>query len=260
MIDYDTNQWLILNYPQAAGGKFLATCFMMFDKVANWAERELTADEIVSWYKSSMPTTETWFATEIDTPWSIPASRLWQRGAELTKNQFWEQFTPTPWFTYSWARKNYIVDFWHKPVRPVWWSNATWVNIDIDDYELYKKILFSKVFEYNPTTQTVIWTSQLPELGRPTAVKNKTIYQNQWVWDNVTDLNNFYHNVVLQHTCFKWQRPTNTDKLILLSELFDVDKLVEFLLQFEERLESKLNVECVKQIHTLWLNATHKLI
>lgn len=260
MIDYNTNQWMIMHYPQAAGGKFLATCFMMFDNVINWKGQDSTPEELVTWYKNSLPNTETWYATEIDTPWVIPASRLWPRGEELSSLDFWEAFTPTDWFTQNWNQKKFIVDFWHKPTKPLWWANALWINITIDDNELYKKILFTKVFEYNKEERSIVWTSQLPSLGRPEAVKNKAKYQNQWKWDNVDDLDHFYNNIVLQHECFQWSYPDASDKSIALSELFDVDKVVNFLLQFENKLLNNLNVSCVKQIHKHWISATNKLL
>lgn len=259
MIDYNTNQWIIMHYPQAAGGKFLSTCFMMFDNVTNWAEKEFMPSEIVNWYNNSIPESTTWFHTEIDTPWVLPASRLWPRGASLSSHDFWEQFTPTPWFTHSWNQKKYLVDFWHKPIKPAWWSNALWVNINIDNNELHRKLLFSKVFEYNPETKTVIWTSQVPNYGRTAAIANKAKYQNQCEWQGIDNLDDFYNTVVSTIECFKWDN-TTTDKSIALSELFDVDKVVNFLLQFEDQLHSKLDVACVRAIHKHWTDATNRLL
>jgi hypothetical protein len=260
MKDYNTNQWLILHYPQAAGGKFLAACFMMFDNVANWLGVEASAADISNWYVKSIETSDNWYASEIDTPWVLPASRLWDKGSNLSNNELWKMFEPNPWFTSSWQQKKTIVDFWHKPDIPAWWTNAKWVSIVVDDKLLYKRLLFSKVFQYNEQEQTMVWLSQIPGLGRPAAVQNKLKYKNQWVWNNVTSIDKFYDDVVCSIDCFKWVPDIQTPNSINLTALFDIDKLLDFLLKFEHQLSDNLNIAGVKQLHKHWTDATIKLL
>jgi len=260
MNNYNTNQWLILHYPQAAGGKFLASCFMMFSRVANWKGKEASPEEIVDWYVNSLKSPDNWYASEIDTPWVLPASRLFERGSHLSNNQFWQSFSPDLWFLQSWQQKKIIVDFWHKPIMPTWWSNANCVSIVIDDLKLYKKLLFSKVFQYNKQNHTMIWLSQIPSLGRPAANQNKLRYKNQWIWNDVKDLDEFYRDVICNIDCFKWIPTVSTSNSIALTELFDVNKLLTFLLKFENQFSDNLNINGVKQLHKYWADATTKLL
>ena len=36
MINYCTDQWLIVKYPCGSGGKFVINCLFLFDNIAHW--------------------------------------------------------------------------------------------------------------------------------------------------------------------------------------------------------------------------------
>jgi hypothetical protein len=258
--NYDTNKWILINYPPGAGGKFIAACLMLFGTVAHWSKKNMEPAQTVNWYKQSLPIdNEVWFQKEIDTPWVLPASRLWPRGANLSKDEFWEKFNNQvdPWFSQCYNNNKFIVDFWHKQQHPEWWSKPTWINLIIDDVDLYKDLLFSKVFNYNQSAQTVSWVSQRPELGRSTTLFYKSVYQNQWHWDNVKSRDEFYNNVIANIPGFNWDFDNvNLENHIKISDLFDVDRVENFLLKFETLLGSKLDQASFRKLHAHWVDTT----
>ena len=259
-MNYDTNKWIMVNYPPGAGGKFIAVCLMLFENVASWSKCNMTPEQTVNWYEQSLPLdNEVWFQKEIDTPWVLPASRLWPRGADLSKIEFWEKFNNQidPWFCQCYNDGKFIVDFWHKQQRPNWWTDPIWVNLVIDDLDLYKDLLFSKVFHYDHSAKKVTWVSQIPSLGRSTAVFYKAVYQNQWRWENVNSKDEFYNNVISKIPGFDWDfNSVNLENPIRISELFDTDKLENFFLQFETLLGSKLDRTSFRKLHSQWLEHT----
>lgn len=263
-MDYNNDRWIIIKYPPAAGGKFIAACLMLFDNVAHWSEYEHTSAETVEWYQHSLPGEhEIWFKKEIDTPWVLPASRLWPRGADLSKDEFWKKFDDqaTPWFRQCHQDNKFVVDFWHKQQKPCWWTHATWVNVVVDSVELYKDLLFSKVFNFDKQTKTVTWLSQAPGLGRPATLLNKSIFQNKWQWDNIESRDQFYEDVIVKINGFDWDFTyADLENHIFLSNLFDIDKLEKFLLKFESILNSKLDTVRLRDMHRTWVNSTNKQI
>lgn len=261
-MNYDTDRWILIKYPPGAGGKFIASCFMLFNNVAHWSTQTVTQEQTVAWYKTSLPNKkEIWFQKEIDTPWVLPASRLWPRGEELTKSEFWQKFNDDldPWFRKCHDDNKFIIDFWHKQQKPNWWSQATWVNIVVDNVNLYKDLLFSKVFDYNKETKTITWLSQLPNLGRPATLLNKSIFQNQWLWTDIESRDQFYNDVIVKIPGFAWDFSlVDLENHILLSEIFDVDKLETFLLKFEDIFKSNFNTHRFRELHQSWINATEQ--
>ena len=259
---YNTNQWIILNYPLGAGGKFLSSCFFQFSQVAHWARRSLTPEQTLLWYQGTLPVapTDPWSPSEIDTPWIIPASRAWPRGENLSEHEF-NQLLDVPdnqYLTQCWNNGQYLVDFWHKSNKPAWWTNAQWITIYIDDMALYKKLVCTKLFEYQPETNTVISHDQRPDIGRSVNQERKTLYKNQWKWNNVSSLDEFFDTQVTEMPWYRsWQfdqEPSGT--YIALTELFDVDKLYNFLLQFEDQMNQHVNQDYIQQLHAIWHKST----
>lgn len=261
-MQYNTNQWIILNYPVGAGGKFLVACLMQFDKNAHWSGKSMTLKETVKWYTDSLPTkaNDIWSLGEIDTPWVIPASRQWSRGNNLSEHEFNSQLinTHNDYFNRVWREEKFIVDFWHKTDRPAWWTNANWINIVVDDMVLYKKLLLSKLFNYQPDKKIVVANDQMPNVGSPASQLKKARFKNQWSWENIDDLDTFFEKEVTKLSWyttwdFSSELPNN---YILLTELFDVDKVYQFLLKYQDLFGQQVNYNYVVSIHTLWYNLT----
>lgn len=259
-MNYNTNQWTIFNYPSGAGGKVLATYFSQFNKMAHWSAQTMTPAESAEWYINSLPNKdELWPAKEIDTPWSLPGiSKAWPRGAGTTEAEF-NQLVPTiknEYFHDAWAKGLTIPDFWHKTHRPVWWSQANWISIYIDDMDLYKKLLFSKIFEFKNNTVIDIW--QRPDIGTLEEQQRKQQFKNQWLWENVGSIDEFFETTISKfpwYTCWDFTAQPKTP-YINVSELFDVDKVYNFLLQFEEQFEQAVDRTFVESIHRAWVTAS----
>ena len=258
-MNYNTDQWLIVNYPLGAGGKFLTSCFFQFDNVAHWAGKPLTAAETVDWYINSLPTdSEVWPGREIDAPWELPnISRAWPRGASTTEEEFNRDMKG---IESLWKQGYKIPDFWHKSARPAWWTNAQFVSIYVDDLALYKKLIFSKLFEFKDGV--VICHDQRPDIGRTINQAHKKVFQNQWLWENIRSPDEFYHQHITQ---LPWHQSWNFDQVptndyIALSELFDVDLVYKFMLKFGEQLDRFVSKDFVYSMHTAWKTNTEKRI
>lgn len=259
-MSYNTDQWLVFNYPAGAGGKFLTTCFLQFDKIAHWSGNQLPPNETINWYSNSIPKEdELWPNKEIDTPWVLPGiSRAWPRGVDTSEDEFNARLSASDnsYLHSCWNDGLVIPDFWHKSKRPAWWTNAQWVSIYVDDWDLYKRITFSKLFEYKDNV--VIDTSQRPNVGRAPEQYQKSIFQNPWKWENVTDYNQFFDETIMMFPYMQaWDfTALPAEPYITLSELFDVDHLYNFMLTFEDRFEQPVSKEYIKELHNIWLTAT----
>jgi len=254
-MNYNTDQWLIFNYPLGAGGKFLISCFFQFDNVAHWSGQQLTQQESIDWYINSLPNnSEVWPGKEIDAPWSLPGiSRAWPRGNNTTQEQFNSKMTG---IEPQWHKGLMIPDFWHKAIRPAWWTQAQFISIYVDDMDLYKKLIFSKLFEFK--NNTVICHDQRPDIGRPVNQSHKKEFQNQWLWKNVNSADEFYNEYVQQ---LSWYQDWNFGQVpsgdyIALSELFDSNSIYKFMLNFEGRFNQPVSKYYINSIHHAWKTAT----
>jgi len=258
-MNYNTDQWLIFNYPLGAGGKFLTACFFQFDNVAHWSGQQLNHQDSIDWYLQSLPEdTEVWPGREIDAPWALPnISRAWPRGVDTTEAEFNNQMTG---IEQPWSQGLTIPDFWHKTQRPAWWTNAQFVNIHVDDMALYKRLIFSKLFEFQDGT--VICHDQRPDIGRAINQTHKQQFQNQWLWENVASPEEFYDQVICNlpwHQSWNFEQTPDND-YIALSELFDVDLVYNFMLKFGKQFDQPVSKEYIQAIHQPWKTATEKRI
>lgn len=257
-MQYNTDQWLIFKYPIGAGGKFLASCFFQFDKIAHWAQSPLTSTQTIDWYTKSLPASihDPWPQKEIDTPWVLPFSRAWPRGENLTEQEFnsYLDLSQNDYLKKSWADGKVIADFWHKDITPNWWTCANWITIAVDDMVLYKKLIFSKPFEYNAQEKTIVFQDQRPDLGRQQNKAQKTQFKNQWLWENISDPEQFYQEYIIH---LPWYQTWNftqvpTTNYITLTELFDVDKLITFMLQYQDMFNQHIDQNFIRAMHNTW--------
>jgi len=250
-MNYNTNQWLIFNYPPGSGGKFLAACFFQFDRIAPWTNTLRTQDEIAQWYISTLPRSveNDWGANEIDTPWILPGiSRTWTEGTDVTEHEFNSrlQAQSPPLFAESWNKNKIITDFWHKGYVPVWWSNANWINIVIDDIALYKNLMFSKLYRFDKLNKTMT----CPQMQKKISRKCR--------WDNVQSTDEFYNQVIKNmHWYGNWDfsKPISNHS-INLTDLFDLDSLYNFVVSFEDIMQQTTSRKYIETVHSEWCRLT----
>lgn len=263
MHDYDTDQWLIFNYINGAGGKFLTNCFFQFDKVANWYGLGLSKQQRADRYLESLTSNNNvWLSTEPDQPWGLNFfSRTYPRG-QTCEHAIWNQQVErqsSDYFKKCWSQKKIIADFWHKGTRPTFWSDATWITIRVDDWELYKSLLFTKVYDYNKHEKTVINQMENPMLGSDSNKKYKSQFRNPWHWTNITDIDSFIKDEIFQKPWYQsWQGTVDYDKdnTIDLTHLFDLDKLWSFIVKYEGMFDDSLDFNTIKSLQQAWVQAT----
>lgn len=258
MENYDSPQWIIFNYINGAGGKFLANCFFQFDAIANWYSTNLTKNQRADAYIKKLENIkDDWMMNEPHQPWGIDFfSRSYTRGSDINI-QDWNQKISTrssSYFNECWSKNLIISDFWHKKERPQFWSKARWITIQVDDFNLYKTLLFTKIYNYDKTQKTVISYVDYPIIGT-----YGDQYQNQWQWNNVYDVDEFIEKYVSDKPWYRnWQVDDSIccPDTIKLTELFDLSKLWKFLSRYESLFQDKLDFNVIKSIHTVWVKQT----
>lgn len=260
MQNYNNNRWIIFNYINGAGGKFLANCFFQFDSIANWYSTKLSKNQRADFYIKKLENisiNDSWVMQEPHQPWGIDFfSRTYDRGHEINIQEWNQQIDnrSTPYFKECWSKNLIISDFWHKAERPNFWSNAHWITIEVDDFDLYKTLLFTKIYDYDKINKTVI-----SRIDYPVSKTYSEQYQNQWKWDNIDDLDGFIEKYVSAKPWYRnWKFNSNHNKnnSIKLSELFDVEKLWKFLIKYESVFNDTLDFNIIKSIHTTWVKQT----
>ena len=97
-----------------------------------------------------------------------------------------------------------------------------------------------------------------PGIGSASNNVQKALFKNQWHWENVTDPDAFFKEEIAKTA---WYQSWDFDKpavgnCIRLTDLFDIDSVYKFLLQYEDMFDQKVSYDYTKQIHALWYNAT----
>ena len=86
----------------------------------------------------------------------------------------------------------------------------------------------------------------------------KIVFNNQWLWENVEDPEEFFNHHVKNLPWYQsWDfNSIPAQNCITLTELFDVDKVYQFLLNYEEQMNQRVDRTYVEQVHSLWYKLT----
>ena len=99
---------------------------------------------------------------------------------------------------------------------------------------------------------------QRPDTGDQERRQFKQQFNNAWQWKNINNIDEFFETTVCQfpwYNCWDFIAEPRIPT-ITVTELFDVDKVCDFLLQFEDQYEQKIDRDFVKSIHHAWATAS----
>ncbi len=260
MINYCTDQWLIVKYPCGAGGKFLINALFLFDKVPHW-HGNLSQPETLEYFKNTICnfTDPQWLNREINHQWGTNFfSRSYLRNNDLSCQEFSQLVAnyASTYFNSCWTSNLDIVDHWAKPILPKFWQNANSIDIVIDDYNKYQEFLVSKL--YQVADDKIVSLLDVPALGTDTNQQYTIKFNNQFEFFDVS-WDSFFENHVKN---LPWLNPwldyTPSGYYYTLSELLDRSKFIEKFAYFEDFYQQQIPVKYLITLHDTWTIANEQ--
>jgi hypothetical protein len=264
-MNYVSNQWLIVSYSPGAGGKFLTNCLMQYDKIAHW-HGIMSKTDRVNYYLNSLPdvNSNSWIKKEMTSSWGLNFfSRVRERNNNMQPLEFNQNVSQhaTDYFHTCWNNNNIILDYWHKSTLPDFWKEATEARIILNDFDLYKKLLFSKPYTFNDNTVKSLCDNPIAHSTSVTGNQNAKLFNNKWIFNEVNDIDTFFEEELRDKCWFKGMMDlAANDYSINLTDLFDFELLCAYLERFEDLVGEKLPKDNIKQMHTAWLYKTNKFL
>ena len=264
MIDYCTNQWMILNYPAGSGGKFIGNCLFLFDKVAHWHGIDGQQATVDYFKETILGPDPSWLHKELNNNWNITFfSRCYPRNNSISTEEFNKlvDTNASDYFRTCWDDSLDIVDFWCKPVFPKFWKNANSVTIVLDDIEIYKNLALSKLYRIDHNKQTIISLLDAPgELATDDNKVHAQLFKNAYEFP-LENLDTFFEtNVKLKPWLNPWlDNPLGNDKFtIKISELVNHNAFVQKFQWFEDYYKQKIPVRYITELHNIWSAANEQ--
>jgi hypothetical protein len=264
-MNYGSNQWLIVSFSPGSGGKFLSNCLMQYDKIAHWHGIMPKMDR-VNYFLNSLPdnNNDSWIKKEMTPSWGLNFfSRLYPRNNNMQPPEFNQNVAKhaTDYFHECWNNNDIILDYWHKSALPDFWKEATEASIIIDDFDLYKKLLFSKPYTFKDNIVKSLCDNPDAHSTSSTGNENAKLFNNKWIFNDIDNIDTFFNEEIEDKCWFdKRMQLTPNDYSINLTDLFDYDLLCAYLERFEDLVGEKLPRENIKQMHTAWLSKTNKFL
>lgn len=250
-----TKQWMILRYPAGAGGKFIAALLFMFDNVEHWYKINDPRQQL-KFYQDTLAQDLPWLDKELNQDWGLDFfGRSYERNNNLSTHDFNQQVQQhgSEHFKQSWHQGKIIVDHWHKPWLPEFWSQENNITIVPDDFDLLHSLIKKKLFKIDTQTQTVTSIMDAPMHGsdknRLHALQFQNLYQFKY-----NDLDKDLHEYLMTKPWYApWtqQQPCGT-WTINLSDLMSLDQIIKHLEPFEDLYKQKLDRSLIKEFHQCW--------
>lgn len=264
MIDYCTDQWMILNYPCGAGGKFIGNCLFLFDQVAHWHNVQGQQAMVDYFKKNILNKDPLWTNRELNNWWDLNFfSRCHPRNNNLARAEFNQLIDQNSsyYFKQCWNQKSVVLDFWHKPTLPEFWRQANSVTIVLDDIEIYKNLMLIKLYKIDRQRNVIVSILDSPLVSTSNNKKNAQLYNNDYEFE-LTDLNTFFDtNVKQQPWLNPWlsDYPTERNQFtICISELIDCNKFRNKFQWFEDLYQQKIPTKYITQMHDAWSTANEQ--
>lgn len=269
MINYATDRFLLLQYPNGAGGKFLLSCLFLFDEIAHWEiDVEQGKKTHLDWcYRTWPKKISQWLIAEPNQPWQLDFySRRWFRGNNLSKDSFNLAVAQhaSSYFHDCWQQGKIITDHWHKRSLPEFFLDARRIEILLasDDLEIYKFCTKNKLFFWNQSKQAVYCAPDAPEYAYNSRTLKHVQHFKNPVWiGGYRDYDSFFYEYLLQQHFVKpfVQAVPDPDCISSLTfmDLIQRDRFVTVIGKLEEYFGQKIDLDMVLQTHALWLQRSH---
>jgi hypothetical protein len=257
-MDYNTSQWTIMQYPAAAGGKFIVALLFLFDCVEHWYGIT-DPDKQFEFYANTISQDRPWIDKELNQDWQLDFfSRSYTRNNSLTSAEFNQLASEqaSEHFKSTWASGRTVIDLWYKPTMPLWWTNANTVVINPDDYEMLKRLLLKKTISVDYVNKKATSLIDDPRLtGGNNNRANVLKYQNPYEF-YYDDLDTWLKEFIISKP---WYGPWKQDGVeikgtwvLQLSDLMEYNKIVQFIEPVEEHYKQKLDRELIRKFHDCW--------
>jgi hypothetical protein len=263
MSNYSTNQWMILNYPAGAGGKFIGNCLFLFDKIAHWHGNK-DQQETVNYFKQTILTDDPlWTNKELNNRWDITFfSRCYPRNNDLTEIKFNEliDLNASDYFHECWINKFDILDFWCKPVFPEFWKNANSATIVLDDIEIYKNLALSKLYKIDQQRELIISILDSPDVATIDNKNNVQIFNNTYEFP-LENLDTFFETKVKNKPWLSpwFDTPLGNNKFTIpISELVNHNAFINKFQWFEDHYKQKIPRKYLTELHSTWSKANEQ--
>lgn len=263
MIDYCTDQWMILQYPAGAGGKFVGNCLFLFDKIAHWHGIKDQYTTVEYFKKNLLNQDPLWTNRELNHRWNINFfSRCYTRNNDLRCVEFNQLVKEQAsfYFQQCWNQQYTIVDCWHKPSLPDFWQKANSVTIVLDNLEIYKNLMFSKLYKIDKHKNKIISILDSPQVATEENKKNVEMFNNPYEFDLI-DLDDFFEtNVKQKPWLLPWfDKPLGADQFTIgISELVDCRTFIYKFQWFEDLYKQKIPTKYLEQMHNIWSIANER--
>lgn len=266
VVDYCTDQFLLVRYPSGAGGKFLISSLFLFDEIAHWEPRVQHGYlDYDTWFENTWPDhVHDWVRVEPNQPWELDFySRRFDRNNNLDLDSFNTkvQDQASSYFHQCWAAGLTIVDNWHKRTTPAFFTNAKKIEIMLDDSCIgsYKKCVMNKVWLWDAQRNTVISTLDHPDWAWSTKnLQHINQFKNNAELTGWDDPDDFFYRYVM---CQPWVQPffkCAPDPECLFSwpfhQLLHRDGYISIMKTLSEHWNQTLDPDQLCRMHDTWIS------
>lgn len=253
---YCTDQWLIVKFPAGSGGKFLLNCLFLFDRVPHW-HGNFDQQQTVEYFRSTILDKEkSWLKKELNHKWNLNFfSRTYLRNNDLTCDQFDKLVfeNASEYFHQCWNQHMVIGDHWAKPQLPKFWQHALGITIKIDDWQLYKNLIYKKLYRIDKDHIISLLDSP-SELATESNFQNAQQFNNQYHFDRIDPDEFFELEIKKQPWLHPWLTYDYTleKNVIGLSELINKEKFLQKFDDFENIFKQKISKKYLIDMHDIW--------
>ena len=262
MINYiDPARWIVLQYRPGAGGKMLLLCLMTIESIAHWDPEvdDGTIAPINSLHKYwNISKSTHWISTEPLVHWhSKFYSRSYARGDDIELDEYnslMNRYADNH-FKKCWNSGKLLLDFSHKSPIPKWHNGSLWLKLGANpNDQIYKKILLSKLFPWDPITGIGTCLPDKPVVNQS---ENVLKFDNQFEFGPFNNSDEWYDFIWNNYRTLKFDIE-NPD--IMFQDLLDIEKVEKFVKTIANRLKSKYNANDLYAIHDYWLSKQATII
>lgn len=262
--------FLVIRFPVGAAGNFLSSCLQCSQGVGHWNPNLEFSKPNVDWLnyfkQVFQPNYEDWFKNEPSIKYSLGVKEIYSayydRGSTLNEEEFLEAEKKCSDHYHSLKKENkYIPVFWHKQFFPLYYSNATFVDVFLDNDSLkwYDKSHYYKHYkiEYENSQYKVYNKRHLPGTTPKSFTGSNqyiTYYDSFYRFAKEEIFNNPHRKLFMDKTIFDDYSNDRPRYTLTLSDILDRNKFLENYYKICELINvSPLSTFEITNLHQHWL-------